>query len=960
MSQGEQTVLRYQYIMQATADAQGDFARTSDGYANSLRLLETNIETLKTRLGTAIIPIVSNFVAGINDMMEAMQGDLPEETILDKFAAIDTKTADKIAEIEKTADSARATAAILDEITGKTYATESLVNTVATFSASIGVLDSAMETAKKGDYGGTMQAVADALSKSSDLSADDWETILTGTAKAVNEFDADSSKVSWPLALTRSAIEAEPSKIGLENAKSDLESALSGIAGINTGEAEKTISSIDDAIKEEPTVGVVSAPPKIEGAIAQITELDTDGISGKIEEIGQKLGTTIEDTPPVITILDEIKSKTEEEIDTGTLESNVGKISTAVTKAPPDQQGTIIQVLEGIPDALRDANMSISVNGDAIDWLGKAAEIANSLGADKAAAWQAFVDSVGGEAVSGMLSSWAEASTAVSNMAAASNALGGFDGATGEGIGLVAQNLKEMGIEVTSTEQAMALWEGMMGSLISQIPSLGDIVNVTTGEIKGGTAAVYDAIDAWQEYQEQVAMQQAFAEKRSLLEDDSIIREAQMAVLLAQVRVDAAKSAVDALNIQAGELANADKAVNNPSLAQLITGPSEREKEIVSTYAAYQEALVELSDAQENLTSQTDAWNKAMAETEAAEESAGNRAAELADELGYLTGEQEASAKAALEAIAPALEAMADMYESTRESIRNSVENMFDGFDFKMPELKKGEAPTADSMQKSLEDQLEYMKEYMRLQEELRGKGLSADVLGSLSSGSTEDYAYLKALADAPEKIAEINKAYEDAKQKREEFVDSLTATTLEGDDEWNQLQSQVNDALGALNTALADTTAVTEAENIVSGILNALKKCTTDMSTEIDAIIAQWARLEGVGLRGFSPNSGAGGADNGQPHAGGLDYVPFNGYLARLHEGESVLTREQSREWRSYSQGAQNASALDYAALGGVIRDNAPKAGGNVYLDGSAVGRVISDRQADSYRMLERSGWQG
>ena len=222
MSQGEQTVLRYQYIMQATADAQGDFARTSDGYANSLRLLETNIETLKTRLGTALVPIVSGFVSSINDILEAMQVDLPEETILDKFAAIDTKTADKIAEIEKTADSARATAAILDEITGKTYATESLVNTVATFSASIGVLDSAMETAKKGDYGGTMQAVADALSKSSDLSADDWETILTGTAKAVNSFDADSTNVSWPLALTRSAIEAEPSKIGLENAKSDL------------------------------------------------------------------------------------------------------------------------------------------------------------------------------------------------------------------------------------------------------------------------------------------------------------------------------------------------------------------------------------------------------------------------------------------------------------------------------------------------------------------------------------------------------------------------------------------------------------------------------------------------------------------------------------------------------------------------------------------------------------------
>ena len=43
MSQSEQIMLRYEYLMQATADAQGDFARTSDGYANSVRMLQTNI-----------------------------------------------------------------------------------------------------------------------------------------------------------------------------------------------------------------------------------------------------------------------------------------------------------------------------------------------------------------------------------------------------------------------------------------------------------------------------------------------------------------------------------------------------------------------------------------------------------------------------------------------------------------------------------------------------------------------------------------------------------------------------------------------------------------------------------------------------------------------------------------------------------------------------------------------------
>lgn len=33
--------------------------------------------------------------------------------------------------------------------------------------------------------------------------------------------------------------------------------------------------------------------------------------------------------------------------------------------------------------------------------------------------------------------------------------------------------------------------------------------------------------------------------------------------------------------------------------------------------------------------------------------------------------------------------------------------------------------------------------------------------------------------------------------------------------------------------------------------------------------------------------------------HAGGLDYVPFNGYLGRLHEGEGVLTKAENAEYR-------------------------------------------------------------
>jgi len=89
--------------------------------------------------------------------------------------------------------------------------------------------------------------------------------------------------------------------------------------------------------------------------------------------------------------------------------------------------------------------------------------------------------------------------------------------------------------------------------------------------------------------------------------------------------------------------------------------------------------------------------------------------------------------------------------------------------------------------------------------------------------------------------------------------------------------------------------------------------------------------------------------------HANGLDFVPFDNYIARLHAGEGILTAEENRIWQNFKNGNSN---IDYDMFGNVMRDNV-HAGGNVYLDGVTVGRVVSGRQADSYRALERSGWQ-
>lgn len=61
----------YQYIMQETALAQGDFARTSDSYANQLRQMEENIEQLKLSVGESLLPVMTQLVGWFNSLFDA-------------------------------------------------------------------------------------------------------------------------------------------------------------------------------------------------------------------------------------------------------------------------------------------------------------------------------------------------------------------------------------------------------------------------------------------------------------------------------------------------------------------------------------------------------------------------------------------------------------------------------------------------------------------------------------------------------------------------------------------------------------------------------------------------------------------------------------------------------------------------------------------------------------------------
>ena len=70
MTQAEQATLRYQYIMSATADAQGDFTNTSDSLANQQRILQLEIQTLAAEIGQDLMPIAEEIISVARDGVE--------------------------------------------------------------------------------------------------------------------------------------------------------------------------------------------------------------------------------------------------------------------------------------------------------------------------------------------------------------------------------------------------------------------------------------------------------------------------------------------------------------------------------------------------------------------------------------------------------------------------------------------------------------------------------------------------------------------------------------------------------------------------------------------------------------------------------------------------------------------------------------------------------------------------
>ena len=101
--------------------------------------------------------------------------------------------------------------------------------------------------------------------------------------------------------------------------------------------------------------------------------------------------------------------------------------------------------------------------------------------------------------------------------------------------------------------------------------------------------------------------------------------------------------------------------------------------------------------------------------------------------------------------------------------------------------------------------------------------------------------------------------------------------------------------------------------------------------------------------LQQFLSLSGQTNTASVQGFATGLDYVPYNNFPARLHEGEAVLTKLEADRWRSSTPSA----SLDINLLAQTLAD--ALSGITVQMDSQTVGTLVAP--AVNKQIARRSG---
>lgn len=262
-----------------------------------------------------------------------------------------------------------------------------------------------------------------------------------------------------------------------------------------------------------------------------------------------------------------------------------------------------------------------------------------------------------------------------------------------------------------------------------------------------------------------------------------------------------------------------------------------------------------------------------------------------------------------VEAALTALEELQAEYDA----LYNSVDSNVSGFKNMDTEMANYSVSAQDIIA-ALQSQTEYLRNYKENWQMLIDAGLSYELAEQLADGSAQSAAYLQALADEVETsgtsvIESVNAEYGEVQQLKTELVDTYAAALPE-------MQERLEAITGEITGAVDDWNQYSEA--YLSG-QDTMQGFTDGLNSGAGALLTRMQYLGSL----VSGNIGRYTGSVDGSHAAGLNYVPYDNYIAELHRGEQVLTASQAAAYRAGNGGRSvvvnvnapslNQSQVDY-----------------------------------------------
>lgn len=347
-------------------------------------------------------------------------------------------------------------------------------------------------------------------------------------------------------------------------------------------------------------------------------------------------------------------------------------------------------------------------------------------------------------------------------------------------------------------------------------------------------------------------------------------------------------------------------------LEQQYEEASKARLEMFSSDAGFSGDTVEM----ERLSEAIKQAKQNLADLEAQEQAAAEEAAKPANVI-----------KAASEEYAAAAQSILEDYQNTYTSIYNGLHDVGSAFTSQIEVVKMSWDGLMGNLHGNTEVLQQIDEDFAFIREKADLAGVSIDGLGkylaSMSDGEKAGF-----LAGVREELEDMSGGTDGLSKKFAELMDNVSAYEAAGTETSDGLALAVENVKSRMQEAAdsyvekvgdldMEAEATEAATNTMSGLVAGIDSSTPGVLDKLDSLASQMKSRLTNSFANYTLTIKANIKGSNVPGAkSGLDYVPYDDYLVRLHKGEKVLTAEEARAYRA-GKSAGASGGADYDGVG-------------------------------------------